>query len=412
MSLDVLILNTAVLDFRHKEFGFADGLASAGGLAICSTDKMPGYSQGRYAEWIQQGCASAGGPGNTGPLMSRAGLKVGVGVNLGKGDYDGFDVQGKFFRDVMIANNIDMSSTFSHPTLPTGTTFIHRSKAGDRAGIAYFPNANDDFNFADFKPHVTRLRPNIVYYMYCGLSKRGDANNGKDLAEFMRWCHAQGAIVIADSHTLTGSVQESIASGRSVKGYTLLEPVLPELDIFFTSSDEARLIYNTLLAPDDHAERAYGGHPFFLDRLCGKYCRFDGRTRLLGVRVSEGAFQKHILPDGNSSIPEKVLSRFMEGEVMDLVGAGDSFRAGLITYIARNIDSFRNGTMNFAEAVQMGNLFASDYIKAPFNHRYDIKPYEQMIERVRQRSLSSHVGSMEGRPIDRDSGLEGEISES
>jgi sugar/nucleoside kinase (ribokinase family) len=383
MSLDVLVLNTAVADFRHEDFGFADALAGAGGLAICDNDKMPGYSQRQFAEWIRQGFASAGGPGNTAPLMAMAGLKVGVGVNLGQGNYDGLDAQGRFFYDVMMANGIDMSSTFRHPTLPTGTTFIHRSKVGDRLGIAYFPNANDDFNFEDFKPHVERLRPNIVYYMYCGLSKRGDANDGKDLSKFMRWCRGHGAIVIADSHTLTGSVRESIESGLPVEGYRLLEPILPELDIFFTSSDEAKLIYNTLLAPDDHPEGAYGDHPIFLDKLCGKYCRNDGRTKLLGVTVSEGAFEKHILPDASSSVPEKVSSRFMGGEVIDLVGAGDSFRAGLVTYIARNTDGFRNGTMNFAEAVQMGNLFASVYIKAPLGHRYHVEPYEQMIERVR-----------------------------
>jgi sugar/nucleoside kinase (ribokinase family) len=188
MSLDVLVLNTAVADFRHEDFEFADALAGAGGLAICRTDEMPDYSQSEFAEWIRRGYASAGGPGNTAPLMAIAGLKVGVGVNLGRGDYDGFDAQGKFFYDVMIANGIDMSSTFTHSTLPTGNTFIHRSKVGDRMGIAYFPNANDDFNFEDFKPHLARLRPKIIYSMYCRLSKRGDANNGKDLAEFMRWC--------------------------------------------------------------------------------------------------------------------------------------------------------------------------------------------------------------------------------
>jgi len=74
----------------------------------------------------------------------------------------------------------------------------------------------------------------------------------------------------------------------------------------------------------------------------------------------------------------------MAGEVVDLVGAGDSFRAGFIAYIARNLDDFNNGTMNFAEAVQMGNLFASLYIKAPLNDRYGyIKVYDKMLKVVR-----------------------------
>jgi sugar/nucleoside kinase (ribokinase family) len=324
--------------------------------------------------------------------MAMAGLKIGVGANLGRGDYGGLDAQGRFFYDVMLASGIDMSSTHRHSTLPTGTTFIHHSKAGERLGIAYFPNANDDFNFEDFKPHVARLRPTIVYYMYCGLSKRGDANDGKDLAEFMRWCRGRDAIVIADSHTLTGSVQESIESGLSIEGYKLLEPVLPELDIFFTSSDEAKLIFNTLLAAGDQIRSAYGDHPDFLDRLSRKYCRSDGRTKLLGVTVSDGAYEKHIRPDGRPSSPEKISSKFMAGDVIDLVGAGDAFRAGLITYIARNTDGFQNGTMSFAEAVQMGNLFASLYIKAPLGQRYCINAYERMLEVVRGSAMLESDG--------------------
>ena len=74
----------------------------------------------------------------------------------------------------------------------------------------------------------------------------------------------------------------------------------------------------------------------------------------------------------------------MGGEVVDLVGAGDAFRAGLITYIGRNLDRFRDGSIDFAEAVQMGNLFASLYIKAPLDDRYgNIKTYDKMLKVVR-----------------------------
>ena len=40
--------------------------------------------------------------------------------------------------------------------------------------------------------------------------------------------------------------------------------------------------------------------------------------------------------------------------------------------------------MDFVEAVQMGNLFASMFIKAPLGDRYCIKPYEVMLKTVRQ----------------------------
>jgi len=385
MPTDVLILNTAVTDLRRPDFHFADKLVGKGGLAKCKTEDMPNFSQEQLKEWIDQGFATAGGPGNSAPLIARAGLNVAVGANLGKGNYGGLDAQGRFFYDVMTANGIDMSATYIHPDLPTGTTFIHGTTGEDRGGIAYFRNANDDFDFEVFKLAVERLRPRIVYYMYSGLSERGDANGGRDLAQFIKWCRSRGAVTIVDSHTLTANPQALIKAGKSVKEYGLLQPLLPEVDLFFTSCDEAKLIENTLASG-----RAWGQFQenqnivHFLDFLTKRFWRKDNRTKLFGVTVSDGAYEKHISPEGKVFGPNKIQSRFMAGEVVDLVGAGDAFRAGLITYIARNLDDFNNGPMNFAEAVQMGNLFASLYIKAPLNDRYgNIKPYDKMLKVVR-----------------------------
>jgi sugar/nucleoside kinase (ribokinase family) len=310
---------------------------------------------------------------------------VAVGVNLGKGPYDGLDAQGRFFCDVMTSNGIDMSETHVHPDLPTGTTFIHSTAGDDRGGIAYFPSANDDFNFEIFKKAVQRHKPKIVYYMYSGLSERGDANEGRDLAEFIRWCRDMGAVTIVDSHTLTGDPHKLIAAGEAVAEYKLLEPLLPEVDLFFTSCDEAKLIENTL-APG----RAWGqfdeheNHVHFLDFLTERFWAKDDRTRVFGVTVSNGAYEKHVCPNGDTAGPNKVQSRFMAGEVVDLVGAGDSFRAGFISYVARSLNEFRNGSIDIQEAVQMGNLFASLYIKAPLDDRYgNIRAYDKMRSIVR-----------------------------
>ena len=157
MAVDVLVLNTAVVDLRRPDFEFTDLLVGKGGLAKCNSKDMPEYSQAQIKQWIEEGFATAGGPGNSAPLIARTGLKVAVGVNLGKGDYDGLDAQGRYFHDVMTANGIDMSATHVHPTLCTGTTFIHSTSGGERGGIAYFPNANNDFDFAEF--HKRRGAP-------------------------------------------------------------------------------------------------------------------------------------------------------------------------------------------------------------------------------------------------------------
>jgi sugar/nucleoside kinase (ribokinase family) len=384
MAVDVLVLNTAVADLRSEDFEFADELVGKGGLAKCNVEDIPDYSQEKVREWIEKGYATAGGPGNSAPLIARTGLKVALGVNLGKGDYDGLDAQGRFFYDLMAANGIDMSQTHIHPTLPTGTTFIHSTTGDDRGGIAYFPSANDDFDFEIFKGAAERLQPNIVYYMYSGLSDRGDANGGRDLAEFVKWCRGKGAVTIVDCHTLTANPHELIMTGKSVEQYHLLEPLLPEVDLFFTSCDEAKLIENTLApgrAWSDFEEHENNVH--FLEFLTERFWRKENRTRLFGVTVSNGAYEKHICPDGTMHGPNKIESRFMAGEVVDLVGAGDSFRAGFISYVASHLDEFEKGSMNFEESIQMGNLFASLYIKAPLDDRYGgIRPYEKMLEVV------------------------------
>lgn len=378
MGIDVLILNTAVVDFRSRDFAFTAQLAGAGGLAKCDTEDMPDIAQEQYLRYIKAGQATAGGPGNTAPLIAKAGLKVAVGVNLGQGQYEGLDAQGRFFYDMMIDNHVDMSATYIHPDLPTGTTYIYEKENDDRGGIAYFPNANDDFDFDYFKNIVVQLQPKIVYYMYSGLSKRGDAHDGEDLARFIRECREQGCVTIVDSHTLCGNPSEVIQSGQQVKEYFLLKPLLSELDIFFTSFDEAQMIKNTLL-PDSINHIDDENHPQkqFLKNISGSFWQEKNRTQVFGVTVSDGAYwisQQQNRIGG----PEKVNSRFMAGEVIDLVGAGDSFRAGLISYVARHINAFQTGDIDVNEAIQMGNLFASLYIKSPLRHRYE------------------HIGSFEG----------------
>jgi len=380
MAIDVLVLNTAVVDIRRSEFTFADALSGEGGLAKCPTSDMPDYRQAALKAWIDAGSAAAGGPGNTAPLIARTGLKTAVGVNLGKGGYDGYDACGQFFYQTMIQNHVDMSGTYIHPELPTGITFIHDKAGGDRGGLVYFPNANNDFSFDYWKKQIERLAPHVVHYMYSGLSDRGDARGGKDLADFIAWCRGQGIITIVDSHTLTGNPKELIEKGLPVEAYRLLEPLLPVVDIFFTSSDECKMIENTL-------DKPHRGGNVSHDEICVSFLQFlqerfwknTSGPRVLGVTVSNGAYHTYLKPDGSTTPIVKTASRYMAGGTVDLVGAGDSFRAGFQCYLAKNITAFKNGSFNPDTAVQTGNLMASLYVKAPLDNRYgNIPPYDRL----------------------------------
>ncbi|MFW6413666.1 MAG: carbohydrate kinase family protein [Verrucomicrobiota bacterium] len=383
-NVDILILNTAVLDIRSSAFDFVDRLVGPGGLAKCDTADMPDYSQEQLRQLIREGRATAGGPGNTAPLLAKTGLEVAVGANLGGGDYGGLDVQGRMFYDILADSGVDLSPVKVHPTLPTGTTFIYDAVAKDRGGIAYFPNANNDFDFADFKPYVERVKPDVVYYMYSGLSDRGDANGGRDLAEFIRWCRELGCITIVDSHTLVADPRASIESGAPVEAYHLLEPLLPELDIFFTSGDEAKMIVNTLEGPRKWSEfNEEDNLKYFLQFLVNNFTRHRDHARLFGVTRSKGAMACYIRQDDSVLGPEMFYSDFMDLKVVDLVGAGDSFRAGMLSYVARHAEAFKAGEINVEEAIQMGNLTASLYINAPLEDRYSkIKSFEKMLAKL------------------------------
>jgi len=278
---------------------------------------------------------------------------------------------------MMTKYNVDMSLTFIHPNLPTGTTFIYEKVNHERGGIAYFPNANNDFDFEYFKKSVEKLKPKIVFYMYSGLSDRGDANDGKDLANFIKWCRTKGIVTVVDSHTLTGNPQKLIEEKAVVPEYKLLQPLLPELDIFFTSYDEARMIANTFGENIEEQDFIVN----FLKFLSKKYNNF----KLFGITVKDGAFVVYKDAKGSITGPKKITSRFMGKGVTDLVGAGDSFRAGIVTYVAKNIDEFKNDKIDVEQAIQMGNLFASLYIKAPLNNRYgSIENYDKMLEIIKK----------------------------
>ena len=379
--MDVLIFNTATVDFRGSQFEFTEKLVGLGGLAKCKTVDMPQYSQQQYCQWIGQSSVTAGGPANCAPLMAKAGLTTAVGVNLGRGEFGGLDAVGRYFYDVLAENNVDMSATYVHPTLPSGITFIYETQSHERGGLCYFPNANNEFNFEYFKKAFERLNPKIVYYMYSGVSDSGDANGGKDLAEFFKWSRNRGGITIFDSATLAGDPKELARNGKLVEGYKLLAPSLFEVDLFFTSFDEAKLIANTFGIKrywDQFGENE--NCEYILNFLADKFWRKDNRTRIFGITLNNGAIEKHITSDNIASKPKKIESRFMAGGAVDLIGAGDSFRSGLVSYVAKNIDSFNAGNIDFTEAVQMGNLFAALYVKAPLDDRYsNFKSFEKML---------------------------------
>jgi len=378
MPIDVLILNHATVDIRVSSFSIGN-LVLEDGMKINRKDEVSEYLDGNVKE-----CEiTLGGSGNLAPLIARAGLNVALAFNVGKGDSNGLDSYGRFFCDTMSNEGINLNHVHTHPTLPTAVTLIDNTSENSRGGMLYFPYANDDIDFERFREAVEDLNPKIVHYMYVGLSKAGDRNKGKDLTDFLAWCNDRGIVTSVDSHTLTTDKKLTIDAGIKVKEYELLLPVLPVSDIFFTSLDEAKMISNSLEYLPNYSGENDNFYSEFLHYLMENNLGESNRTKLFGVTFNRGVYAIRSSSSGISE-PFKVQSKFLEGQVVDLVGAGDSFRAGVLTYVCRNLDSFKNGDINWNDVLQMGNLFASNVIKSPLNERYNsIQSYSEMSKILR-----------------------------
>ena len=368
--------------------------------------------------------------------MARAGLKVVLSVAVGRSHDDeegSVDVPGRAFCAEMERCGVDVRSALTvHPQLPTSVTYIYTGqKDTERSGLVHCANANDAFDFTLFKHQVQRLRPKIVYFLYSGISAKADANGGKDLAEALRICREEyGCVTIADTHTVCRDPREMVARKTPVPAYQLLQPLLPQLDIFFTSSDEARLIFQTLcpggnLTDWERDTDFYSGSSECRDQqeeslFLSRFLRFIvahislrvgagealssspspssfslKRTRLFGVTHSRGAVACLVSSDGaiikgptmfTSPFSQDKTSDGSSKVVVSLVGAGDAFRGGVITYIARNIESFLDGSIDLETTIQMGNMMAFLYITAPLSDRSCAIPsYQKLLADVLQR---------------------------
>jgi sugar/nucleoside kinase (ribokinase family) len=373
-STEILILNHATVDIRTDSSQISK-LVKNEGINIERKNKSSKYLN----ENTSTSVLTFGGSGNLAPLISKSGLEVALASNLGN------DQNGRLFYRAMEIEGVNLKYINMQESLETAVTFITNSDNNSRGGMVYFPNANDDVDFEKFKKATEDLNPNILHYMYVGLSKGGDIRGGRDLAKFLEWNQERGILTSIDSHTLTTDIQSAIDSKRKIKKYNLLNSILPSTDVFFVSSDEAKLIANSLDYLPNYTPQNKDFYFEFLDLLIKNNLGGGKREKLFGVTNKQGAYaiSASNLNVGN---PFQIESKFKEGQIIDLVGAGDSFRAGLLSYINKNLIDFKRGDLDIIEAIQMGNLFASKFIKSPLDKRYSlIQPYDHMLAELRNK---------------------------
>jgi len=237
--------------------------------------------------------ATGGIVGNAGIAMRRLGMRVAA---LG---YVGDDHWGRFLRERLAAEAIDVRCLKNHARAATTTAVALIDPDGERS-FAYDPGATDQLDrtlLLDGLDLFARSRMALIGYY--SLLPRLES----DLPEILGAIRERGC----------GTALDSAGSGGSMRP---LDAILPHLDVYVPSLGEAR--HQTGRRDPRAIVEVYRDH---------------GAEGLLGVKLgSRGAMLSPA--SGEYAAIDPVPP---PGAVVDTTGAGDCFYAGLLTGLLRDL---------------------------------------------------------------------------
>ena len=110
------------------------------------------------------------------------------------------------------------------------------------------------------------------------------------------------------------------------------------------------MIANTLGNPRDWASFSEEENTgYFLEFLTDRFWQDRNRARLFGITVNDGAYSIYVAPGGTVTGPEKTKSRFMTGDVVDLVSLK---AANLIRQDVKRVKIISSGKIEKAVTVR------------------------------------------------------------
>jgi sugar/nucleoside kinase (ribokinase family) len=238
---------------------------------------------------------------NSGIAMTRLGMKVAAMSYVGKDDF------GAVIRRRLEAEGIDCSRLLIHPTAATSTTAVLIDPSGDRS-FAHCVGAPKLMDKALFLQHLdvfARSRMMLVGYYSLMPNLEGD------LPEILAAIRETGCRTAMDAAGDGGTMQP-------------LDRILPHLDVYVPSHNEA--FHQTGLEDPRKIIDIY--------RDCGA-------PGLLGIKLgSKGAL---LSPAAGEYL--SIDCATPPGPVVDTTGAGDSFFAGLLTGLLKDLDIARCGRL-------------------------------------------------------------------
>jgi len=243
---------------------------------------------------------------NSGTAMRRLGLRVAASSLVGD------DLWGSVVRSRLEREGIDTSALEPHAALATSTTAVLIDPSGERS-FAHHVGAPQAIDLAFIRrqaDHFARSRMALVGYfgLLPGLEP--------DMAQALAALRGTGCRV-------------ALETGGSGGTLTAIHQALAHVDVFVPSLDEA--VHQTGLAAPAEIIDCYRRH---------------GAAGVVGVKLGSRGTLLSPQPGELLEIPCVAAP----GPVADTTGAGDSFLAGLITGLVRDMPPFEAGLLGAATA--------------------------------------------------------------
>ena len=222
----------------------------------------------------------------------------------------GNDIFGDFVKTTCEKAGVDIRGVVSNEASATTTSVVCISSTGERSFL-YYPGSAADFTKSDINSAVAESC-DIIFVAGAFLNSCFD---GTPCAEFLKDAREKGNFTVMDT-----------AWDFSGRWLPVIAGVLPHLDLFMPSYDEAKMIAG-LDEPEEIAD-------FFFDRGVKTVIIKLGKH---GALICENRDKKYAVPS------------YIIDNPADTTGAGDSFCAGFLAGLSMGWNYEKSG--KFANAV-------------------------------------------------------------
>lgn len=311
--MDAAVFGLIVADLIASPMNLRGELPAPGGLQIIDTIEL----------------TTGGNVCNTGIAMAKLGMSTAAAGVVGK------DVLGLAITDRLTKVGMDTSCVFADSREQTSATVVAVEPGGERC-FFYTPGATKLLDAATFrKCFDTFKKCRIVQVGYFGLLPAMTADLPALFAELKR----------ASPHTLI-----ALDTVNPPADWSLLEPVLPHVDIFAPSRTEAEALTKE---KDPKA-------------MIAAFRRHLPKSALVGIKLdAEGA----LVDDGK----QQLFVPAYKIKCVDTTGAGDTWFGGFLTALLR--------TMPLKQATQFANRAAADCCTA-LGASTGVKSFEDTFARL------------------------------